>query len=77
MPNYRLKVVSAEQFLVESLPWPEGVSADDGHSLTGYLFSPQSGAKYPIAPGDYIVTTLDGRVPCGRAEFEFLYEPTV
>jgi hypothetical protein len=80
MAKYRLSsaaagIVDAEPFLLDRLPWPEGVK-EDSNSPTGYSRPIKGEPHHFISPGDMVVTTHDGDVyVVAKDAFERTYEP--
>lgn len=74
MTYTRKLTVEAQQFLVESVPWPDGVVVSE-ESVSGYSFHPDNAANWAgISPGDYVVQALGGPKVMRQAEFEDRYE---
>ena len=80
--KYRKKpvVIDAEQFILDKLPWPEGVSTNR-ESQTGFCIDTLESKQdhfHEVTPGDWIITGVKGeRYPCKPEIIEQTYEPVL
>jgi hypothetical protein len=79
MPQFRKKpvVISADEFVPTSTPWPAGVVLDP-RSPTGYSMGTleNTASGHEVTPGDWIITGVQGeRYPCKPDIFASTYDP--
>jgi hypothetical protein len=78
--SYRKRpvIVQAEQFIVSSWPWPEGVdwavATPDFVPMSTHQMMTKGGMRY-LNDGDWIITGAEGcRYPCKESIFKMYYE---
>lgn len=70
----RRKEIEAEQFLLDSRPWPRGVQTDVRHGHV--LLQEARDVVLIVSPGDWITKDRHGNINVlDAAEFAATYEP--